>query len=365
MQLHVIYNFFNQFRSDNFGLIYHGNFTDDITSILIDVSENNINNNGELSKIRKKVNFLLAECFQNIVRHGESLQQNAVFLKNPNFFAMRNCGSYYLITSGNLITSEHVDILREKLDHVNELTAEELKMLRREILTTRELSEKGGAGLGLIEMARKSGRKLRYDFEKIDDQYSFFFLQIKLKNVGSQQHDEILPSVERAKILNKLVKKGNIYLVHKDNFTQETVMPVLKMVERNMQELDITLTVKKTAYFVLLEILQNISKHAYSQNGTREGLFIIGKKEESYFIGAGNYIYPHEQEKLESNIDLMNKLNKKELSDLYRKRLRGGTLTEHGAGLGLIDIARESSDKLQATYKKDNGKVFFSLIVKL
>jgi hypothetical protein len=38
------------------------------------------------------------------------------------------------------------------------------------------LSEKGGAGLGFIDIARKTGNKLEFHFLPIDEESSFFLL---------------------------------------------------------------------------------------------------------------------------------------------------------------------------------------------
>ena len=42
------------------------------------------------------------------------------------------------------------------------------------------MSAKGGGGLGMIDIARKSGKKLDYKFDPVDDQFSFFSLNIKV-----------------------------------------------------------------------------------------------------------------------------------------------------------------------------------------
>ena len=43
-----------------------------------------------------------------------------------------------------------------------------------------KLSEKGGGGLGLIDIAKKSRNKLGYSFKEIDKDYSFFTLIVKI-----------------------------------------------------------------------------------------------------------------------------------------------------------------------------------------
>ena len=52
-----------------------------------------------------------------------------------------------------------------------------LKQLYKEIIKGTEISDKGGAGLGFVDMARKSGNGLEYSFEKLDSEYSFFSLK--------------------------------------------------------------------------------------------------------------------------------------------------------------------------------------------
>ena len=46
--------------------------------------------------------------------------------------------------------------------------------------------EYGGAGLGIIDMAKRTGNELLYNIEKINDDYSFFILTITI----SQSSDE-------------------------------------------------------------------------------------------------------------------------------------------------------------------------------
>jgi hypothetical protein len=43
------------------------------------------------------------------------------------------------------------------------------------------LSDKGGAGLGLIDIAKKTGSKLSYQFKEINELVSFFILTSTIK----------------------------------------------------------------------------------------------------------------------------------------------------------------------------------------
>jgi len=48
------------------------------------------------------------------------------------------------------------------------------------ILNHQRLSAKGGGGLGLVDIARKSGNKLEYQFYSYNDNYSFYSLTISV-----------------------------------------------------------------------------------------------------------------------------------------------------------------------------------------
>jgi hypothetical protein len=89
----------------------------------------------------------------------------------------------YLIVTGNYIANENVTGMKNRLDEVNALTKDELKDYYKQILNNGEMSLKGGGGLGMIDIARKTGQKLGYNFERIDEKVSFFSLNIRVSQV--------------------------------------------------------------------------------------------------------------------------------------------------------------------------------------
>jgi len=180
MDLNTTFWFFEKIKDDNLCLLYNGLISDDITNKLIELSEYNINNIEGLSKMRKKASFLMAECFQNIIRHGEMVTDLEKHMNN-SFFLTRNWNDIYCIASGNLVLKKNIHTIEAQMEVVNNLNKDELKDLYLQVLEHNEISGKGGAGLGLIEMARKSGQKLQFEFEDYNKSFSYFYNQILLR----------------------------------------------------------------------------------------------------------------------------------------------------------------------------------------
>jgi len=84
-------------------------------------------------------------------------------------------GERYLVSSGNIVDIEDVSELSERLDSLTRLDAEGLRKLFKERLRSQAPAQ-GGAGIGLIEIARRSSETLQYAFHPVDQQYRFFCL---------------------------------------------------------------------------------------------------------------------------------------------------------------------------------------------
>jgi hypothetical protein len=314
----------------------------------------------EHENLRNKLSFLMIESFQNISRYAD--REKNELDDNSEFFMTRNINDTFYIISANLIDNDKIDFVKEKLEKVNTIDSNEINKLYREVLTNKQINEKGGAGLGFIEMVRKTKGKLPFDFIKINDKQSMFFMQIELRNSKDETPQKAVPLKEAQKI-QKLIAKEQILMMHKGDYSENAVGPMLKMVEENMQS--VSLKVHKKIFHFLVEILQNISKHGYAVNGKREGIFQIGHINNKFHIGTGNFIANDEIENLKKQLDSVNSKSKEELNQLYRKYLREGKTNKKGsAGLGLIDLARETDDNINYEFTNINDKYsFFSLTV--
>jgi hypothetical protein len=87
-----------------------------------------------------------------------------------------NSPAGYHVTTGNVIENNKIDELTQMLEKINSLDKEGLKQLYKTQMKEGHLSDKGGAGLGFIDIARKTKNKLDYHFLPIDEESSFFLL---------------------------------------------------------------------------------------------------------------------------------------------------------------------------------------------
>ncbi|MFQ3575244.1 MAG: SiaB family protein kinase [Cytophagales bacterium] len=164
-------------------LVYEGEFTQEITKAVLSMAERNLESFREEENIKRKVFNVMVECLQNICKHTEDTDFTFDDMKSGAIFMIGLDEKEYIITSGNAILKENVPYLDEKLKKINSLDKEGLKALYKEIITKGNLSEKGGAGLGFVDMARKSGNKLDYIFTDVDDKHQFFALSTKISRL--------------------------------------------------------------------------------------------------------------------------------------------------------------------------------------
>ena len=179
-----LYQYYKSMQENNIILSFKGNITADLLTSILEITENKLEKIQEDPRIRRKVFNILVECLQNVYHHMDQVEDNEKDLRNSKssvIFMVGQDADSFFITTGNHILIDKVPILTEKIEKINSLTDEELKAFYKDVLTKSEgLSSKGGAGLGLIDMARKSGEKLVYEFKEADEKYSFFSMYIKI-----------------------------------------------------------------------------------------------------------------------------------------------------------------------------------------
>lgn len=176
----LVYNFHQEMISSKFTLVYEGEITHQITKAFTSLAENKMDSYSEDANMKKKVFHVMVECLQNLSKHAEEYtSSDGAFSGNGIFIVGRlgNDNQDYQILTGNAVETDKVSDLKALLEKINQLDKDGLKELFKKQMREGSLSEKGGAGLGLIDIARKTGEKLEYNFIDLDDNISFFLLR--------------------------------------------------------------------------------------------------------------------------------------------------------------------------------------------
>ena len=362
------HEFFRLIEDDNLSLFYRGDFADDITIRLIDLSESHFKKGKEQMSMKKKVSFLMAECFQNVIRYGEELTSDHYLQEQTAYFMTRNFNNKFYIASGNLIDESKIRFLQDRIENINMQSQEELKEMYMQVLGRDEFTAKGGAGLGMIEMARKSGRKLQTEFERFDDMMAYFYIQMI---IDSHEHPEETGKaglhIDHAIQMNQLLRKNSVIMAYQGDFRQHTILPLLNMIEKNLLVKKTKYAAYKTLFHVLVELLQNVMHHGFTEDEKREGLFTIGLHENHFTISTANYVACERMPTLKEKMDHFLSLDDQDLKELSRLILQereDGPF--RGSGLGVIDIIRASIEKpIYVIIPVDDTKFLFYLNVKL
>ncbi len=367
-KLGFIYKLFKAMQKNNLNYIYRGVFTTNITDNILALAESNLVQKEDPRALRRKVYNVMVEGLQNITKHQADLETD---LDNKfGVFVLKKEHFKYFITTGNLIENEDIEKLTGQINQVNSMDKEELKAYHREVLLHGKISNKGGAGLGLIDMARKSGNKLLYAFEKVDDKFSYFYLhtEIPSKSAAKSTLNPNNPNIlNYISALHKMLNEENVLIIFNSYFNQESLMNLLSIIEKQMLE---NIQQKKRIYNTMVEMFQNIIQHGDDYKETEEGkagLFYISETNDEYLLNTGNYILNSKIEKLTKKLNYVNNMDYKELDEFYDTRLLDFEIdTSKEAGLGIIDIRLKTDGKLEFSFLNIDDKYsFYTLRAKI
>lgn len=174
-----VFNNFTQFDNDGVMLAFRGEITPPLLDSLLELAERRLHLLSIERPTRKKAFNVLVECLQNLFVHGAG-EHDAADDDPAGMIIMVASEDGVRISTGNTIPIQKAEALEERLNHLDVLDQKELRTQYKDQLVNGKLSEVGGAGLGFIDIARRSGRKMGYRFSPIDDQRLFFTFDVKV-----------------------------------------------------------------------------------------------------------------------------------------------------------------------------------------
>lgn len=134
--------------------------------------------------VGKRIYHVMVECFQNIHRHSDDPP-----IKYASRTGKKGCISVgksedsYFITTGNYIDNDKTTILSERLDVINEMNHDEIKKFYQQLLREGQIGDAGGAGLGFVDMKKRTKNPIAYKFMEVTKKTSIVVLNIEISLV--------------------------------------------------------------------------------------------------------------------------------------------------------------------------------------
>ncbi len=168
----------SSYKGSEILLSYRGNVTDELFDAILELAEHKLDQEQTTDRVKRKVFKVLVESLQNVYHHFDDFpMSNELF---PVTFSLEKDKLTYSINTGNHILLDKVEALKSFIDGINEMNDGELQTFYRDRLGNGSFSENGGAGLGIVDIIRKSGEKIAYKFRPVNEDYSYFSLQVKV-----------------------------------------------------------------------------------------------------------------------------------------------------------------------------------------
>lgn len=177
-------NYIKEIQDEDVILSYKGSVTSDVITDLLSLTEVRLDGRDIKPNIRKRIYNVLVESLQNVYHHNDCPESilNQYGEKFGVFVISQNDAGYK-ITTGNFIVNEKKDKLESHIKKINKMTKDELKQFYKDILNNQKFSSRGGGGLGLIDIAKRTRERLQYDFCSYNSGHQFFTLKLFVANI--------------------------------------------------------------------------------------------------------------------------------------------------------------------------------------
>jgi hypothetical protein len=173
-----IFGFYKLLNEKDIMLVYCGEFSQDLNKILLSFTERKFKAENVEDGTRRKIFNIMVEVLQNMSKNR--IEQLGDYKEITPIFMLGISNDDYIMISSNMIRNDKISPLRNRIDQANSLDKEGLKLLYKDVRLNSTFSESAGAGIGIIDIARKSENKLVYNFQEINKDFSLFSFLVRV-----------------------------------------------------------------------------------------------------------------------------------------------------------------------------------------
>ena len=335
MELSIAHSLYQALHGDRSVFAYSGAFHDEHTGRLIALGEASVSSDVR-GTARGRLAFIMVEAYQNILRHRAVLPPQVERGEGRSLFLLR-CGSdgQQVVVAVNPVKKSDVMGLRTALHRLHGMDPSQLKNLFLSGLQHTADQPRRGAGLGLIEMARRSGSDLGYTLRGLGADHELFILAVRL---GSERtYDGVLTE---AAVLHGTVVQQDLLLLHIGERPVPVQEAVLRMMEEDVDDRAGRAGLRGRAYLAANGFLAALKEGAdrYICALTREG--------EHNSLAVGRVLDRSSAGAVVEHVRSIGTCDRSELDRRYRNALlKRGDVDESA---DLLDLARLAVEPLEA-----------------
>ncbi|MEN8204194.1 MAG: SiaB family protein kinase [Bacteroidota bacterium] len=171
--INYIYERYKDLKIKDIILVFEGQITRQVMKALTGLVEEQLDDI-ENDRVLRRVYQVMVESLQNINHHAEVYEYRGHPYPGMGLVLVTKNDQSFQVTTGNIIENSNSEDLSLFLGKLNNLDLDQLDDLYKKQMRAGILSPEGGAGLGFIDIRRKTRNPLDYSFVKIDEDTSFF-----------------------------------------------------------------------------------------------------------------------------------------------------------------------------------------------
>lgn len=159
---------------------YNGLVTQNILGQIEEDLEINHQDIFGMTRKKEKLYTVLYELGQNIIKYGVQEEDSDISEQPYISISYDNNSDLFDIICANKVSNKAVETIKSRIDEVNSLNQEEIKSKYKELRKSQKYAHENGAGIGFFEFAKRSDKKIIYNFDFISSENSYYTIVISI-----------------------------------------------------------------------------------------------------------------------------------------------------------------------------------------
>ena len=176
--------YINSLKNRNISISYNGPLWEKGIISMADMLKSQMSQQNLPKKASKTLFSVFVEQVTNMLMYSagnERFGQEAGDVVPTGMLVLGQKDNIFFIQTGNEIHTKNIELVKSRIDYLNSLDKNGLRQHNKERMRgENDNPESKGAGLGLIEIARRATAPIKYSFDAINDDLSYFSMYVEI-----------------------------------------------------------------------------------------------------------------------------------------------------------------------------------------